>query len=183
MLTGTHWGRLHYRVEAVPDAFVHSTLVALDATGPAGVAAEYRPLGTVKHDITAEGVEGMHNWIFHVQRDPSSDLCSDACSGDECVCEFGTETSYDWEFDGEWHCVEYYVDTTSQEYRFFFDGTEHLSFTDTFRDWQDIEYEADLPSSYDRVKVGWNNYSSAPPGFEVYIDDVAFDHERIGCDD
>lgn len=181
-LSGTHWGRLYYRVETAPDAFVHSTMVALDGVGPAGVPSEYRTLGTVKHDVETQDVGGLHNWIFHVQRDPSSQACSD-CTDDDCACEFGTETGYDWEFDGEWHCIEYFVDSSTQAYRFFFDGTERLSFTGSFEDWQGIEYEADLPSEYETVKVGWNNYSAAPPGFEVYIDDVVFDDERIGCEE
>src|SRR5690606_38028724 len=148
---------------------------ALDGVGPQGVASEYRALGTVKHDVTTEDVGGLHNWIFHVQRDPTSDVCGNSCEDEVCVCEYGTETNYDWQFDGEWHCIEYFIDSSTQSYRFFFDGTERLSFNGTFEDWQGLEYEADLPATYETVKVGWNNYSEAPPGFEAYIDDVAFD--------
>ena len=39
----------------------------------------------------------------------------------------------------------------------------------------------DIPPSFSQVRVGWNNYQSAAPGFVAWIDEVALDKNRIGC--
>jgi hypothetical protein len=40
---------------------------------------------------------------------------------------------------------------------------------------------SDIPTAFTDVRVGWNNYQSAPPGFVAWIDEVALDTNRIGC--
>jgi hypothetical protein len=31
------------------------------------------------------------------------------------------------------------------------------------------------------VRLGWNNYQSAPPGFTAWVDDFAIATTRVGC--
>lgn len=164
-LGGAHWGRIHYKVALpVPDAFVHSTLVALTGDGPTRGPSEFRFIDTVKQAIDTPDVGSRHNFLFNVQPENSG--------------EFGRETSYDYEFDGQWHCVEYHVDAATQSYAFYYEGEERLAFEDGAGNFDD----SDLPESYAELRVGWNNYQEAPPGFTAFMDDIAFDDERIGCD-
>jgi hypothetical protein len=92
--------------------------------------------------------------------------------------EFGEGTSYDREFDSEWHCAEWHLDSTDQSYEFYYDGTELLS----FRKGPGNYDGADMPSSFDEIKIGWINYQDAPPGFTAWLDDLAVDDQRIGCE-
>jgi hypothetical protein len=164
-LGGAHWGRIHYKVQLpVPDAFVHSTLVALTGDGPTRGPSEFRFVDTVKQAIDTPDVGSRHNFLFNVQPENSG--------------EFGRETSYDYTFDDEWHCVEYHVDASNQSYAFYFEGEQVLAFEDGGGNYD----RSDLPDEYSQVRVGWNNYQEAPPGFTVWMDDIAFAHERIGCE-
>lgn len=164
VLGPTHWGRIYYRVELpVPDAFVHSTMVSATGVGPLNGPSEYRFIDTVKQAVDTPDVGSRHNWIYNVQP--------------ENVGEWGRETSYDWQFDGEWHCLEYFVDSVNQAFQLFYDGTEALSFSDGPGNYD----RTDLPSTFDELRIGWTNYQDAPPGFVAYIDDIAFDSDRIGC--
>lgn len=165
VLGAAHWGRIYYRVELpVPDAFVHSTMVSATGVGPQNGASEYRFVDTVKQAVDTRDVGSRHNWLFNVQPEDAG--------------EWARETSYDWEFDGQWHCVEYFVDSVNQGFRFYFDGNEELAFEDGAGNYD----RTDLPATFDELRVGWTNYQDAPPGFVAYIDDIAFDDVRIGCE-
>jgi hypothetical protein len=167
-LGSAHWGRIFYKVKApVPDAFVHSTLVALHGTGPAMQPGEYRTVDTVKHAKDTANVGSRHQFLYNVQRDGAG--------------EFATGTSYDWSFDEQWHCAEWYIDGTNQRFQFYFDGSEEIAFEDGFQTDQGF-VDADIPSSFSEVRIGWINYQTSPPGFTAWIDDIALDDERIGCD-
>ena len=74
-------------------------------------------------------------------------------------------------------CAEWHVDAADQSYHFYFDGTEVLGFTKGAGNYKDSE----LPNSFAEVRLGWNNYQSAPPGFTAWIDDFAVDDMRVGC--
>jgi hypothetical protein len=164
-LGSAHWGRIHYKMQLpVPDQFVHSTMVAFSGDGPMYGPSEYRFIDTVKQAIDTPDVGSRHNFLFNVQPENSG--------------EFGRETSYDWTFDDQWHCAEYHVDSANQSYAFYLDGNEELSFEDGAGNYEDT----DLPDSFEEIRVGWNNYQDASPGFTVWMDDIAFGLERIGCD-
>jgi hypothetical protein len=163
ILGSQHWGRIRYKVQLpVPDAFVHSTLVALQGNGPTRGAEEVRVVDTVKN---SSGNGSKHQFLYNVQ----------ASNG-----EFGKGSSYDYAFDGAWHCAEWHLDAATQTYEFFFEGTRlsSISFTNGAGKYTGSE----IPTSIDEIRVGWNNYQSAPPGFTAWIDDVALDVARVGCD-
>ena len=165
LLGSAHWGRIYYKVETpVPDAFVHSTMVSLTGKGPQNGNSDYRPIDTVKQAKDTPDVGGRHNFIFNVQIIGSS--------------EFGTETSYDYTFDAKWHCAEYHIQASNQSYELYLDGEKILGFEHSAGNYDD----SDIPSSFDELRVGWINYQSAAPGFTAWIDDVAFDDMRIGCE-
>jgi hypothetical protein len=163
MLGAQHWGRVYYKVQLpIPDAFVHSTLVALNGTGPTVGDAEFRFVDTVNDQKTGGFAMGRHQFLFNVQ--PNGP-------------EFGMGTNYDYTFDGQWHCAEWHVDAADQSYHFYYDSQDVLNFTHGAGNFQD----SDLPNGFGEVRVGWNNYQSAPPGFTAWIDDFALADERIHC--
>lgn len=165
VLGSAHWGRIHYKVQTpVPEAFVHSTMVSLIGEGPDNGRSDYRPIDTVKQAVDTPDVGGRHNWIYNVQIIGGS--------------EFGRETQYDYTFDGEWHCAEYRIDASDQSYTFYWDGEEQFGFENGAGNYD----RSDIPDEFEEIRVGWINYQSAPPGFTVWIDDIAFDEARIGCD-
>jgi hypothetical protein len=156
-LGGGHWGRIFYRVQLpVPTAFVHSTMVAFQGVGPAGGSGEFRVVDTVKN-ADSGGTVGAHQFLYNIQY-----------SGNEV----GRGSAYDYRFDDNWHCAEWHIDNPTQAYQFYIDGTQvSLSGNAAF----------DVPPVFSQVRVGWNNYQSAPPGFIAWVDEVAMDVARIGC--
>lgn len=165
-LGSAHWGRIFYKVELpVPDAFVHSTLVALSGVGPRNGASEYRVIDTVKQAVDTPDVGSLHQYLYNVQPEDSG--------------EFARQGPYDQAFDGEWHCAEYRIDASNQSYALYVDGAEELSFEDGAGEFDG----SDIPESFSELRIGWINYQEAPPGFTVWIDDIAFGSERIGCGD
>ena len=160
-----HWGRVFYKVQLpVPDAFVHSTLVALQGTGPTVGAAEYRVVDTVKN----QGANATHQFLFNVQ--PSG-------------AEYGKGSSYDWRFDANWHCAEWFIDGANQAYQFFIDGTEvqQIRIQNGAGNYGTGNNRTDLPMTFSDLKIGWNNYQAATPGFVAWLDEIAVDTTRIGC--
>jgi hypothetical protein len=165
MLGAEHWGRIYYRVQTPPpDAFVHATMVSLIGDGPQNGRSDYRPIDTIKQAVDTPNVGGRHNFIYNVQIIGSS--------------EYGTETNYEYTFDAEWHCAEYHIQASNQSYTLYLDGEDILRFTNGAGNYDD----SDIPDSFDELRVGWVDYQNDPPGFTTWIDDIAFDDERIGCE-
>jgi hypothetical protein len=163
MVGAAHWGRVYYRVQLpVPDAFVHSTIVTFHGVGPTVGEAEFRFVDTVKDQKTGGFADGKHQFLYNVQ--PNGP-------------EFGVGGNYDYEFDGAWHCAEWHVDAADQSYQFYYEGTEVIAFTNGAGNYEDSE----LPTSFSEVRLGWNNYQSAPPGFTAWIDEFVVDDQRVGC--
>jgi hypothetical protein len=164
MKLGTgHWGRIFYRVQLpTPTVFVHSTIVSLQGVGPTKGNGDYRVVDTVKN---ADGaMPGKHQFLYNVQ--PSG-------------AEFGSGSAYNYSFDGTWHCAEWHIDNPTQSYHFYYDGTEVTSIAKN--NGAGMYNGTDIPPVFTQLKVGWNNYQSAAPGFVAWIDEVAVDANRIGC--
>jgi hypothetical protein len=165
VLGSGHWGRIYFRVQTpVPTAFVHSTMVVLQGVGPAqGHNGEYRVVDTVKQE---GGASARYQYLYNVEPDGPPP-------------EFGTGTSYDWTFDDAWHCAEWHIDNPTQVYEFFIDGirVDAIAKNNGAGNYDGT----DIPPVFTELKVGWNNYQEAPPGFVAWIDDVALDSTRVGC--
>lgn len=159
-LGAAHHGRVFLHIEG-PGAgqFVHFD--AFEGTG-----TWQGQSNAVRWASTGTGVgTGSRNWswIYNVQ--PSA------------YGEFGSEgdRSAHPRVD-DWMCLEWAFDALVQESRFWLDGTE-------------IEYLHLLESAGDRTEiptfrtlaVGFQKFQMTD-GFVVWIDEVAFDLERIGCD-
>lgn len=165
MLGAAHWGRIFYKVELpVPTVFVHSTLVAYRGQGPDLGAAEFRVVDTVKD------IDGTHQFLWNVQPEASG--------------EYGKGSSYDWVFDSDWHCAEWYIDGTNQQYRFVIDEKEvtQIAIDNGPGNFGSGDDRTHIPEVFDEVRIGWDNYQSAAPGFVAWLDDLAIDRVRVGCD-
>jgi hypothetical protein len=145
-----HWGRIFYKVQTpVPKTsagvYFHTTMVALEGT------TENRVVDSVQNP------DGAHQWIYNV---PDDSCC--------------TGSDYDWTFDANWHCAEWYVDVSTESYRFFTDSTEvtSLAFTNNAN--------AKM-SSYTAIVVGAIFYQTPPSAFTLWLDDLAIDDAQIGC--
>ncbi|WP_433936566.1 hypothetical protein AB3662_17990 [Sorangium cellulosum] len=165
-----HWGRIRYRVQLpVPDAFVHSTIVALHGEGPTTGPQEVRVVDTVKEDKDGWDNDGNGShiqYLYNVQPQGA---------------EFGKGSDYSWYYEDAWHCVEWHIDGPTQRYDFYLDGEllDQISIANGPGNYAGSE----IPDAFSEVRIGWNNYQSAPPGFTAWVDDVALDDERIGCED
>lgn len=165
LLGSAHWGRIYYKVlTPVPDAFVHSTLVSFTGDAPTRGPSEFRTIDTVKQAVDTRDVGSKHQYLYNVQVTGSS--------------EFAREGPYDQEFENVWRCVEYHIDADNQSFALYVDGEEELSFENGAGKYD----RSEIPDEFEQLRVGWVNYQSAPPGFTAWIDEIAFDDERIGCD-
>ena len=136
-------------------------LVALFGDGPTRGPAEYRSIDTVKQ--SAQG-GNQHQYLWNVQPQNSG--------------EFGQGGPYDQAFEAEWVCAEYEIDASNQSFALYIEGQEEISFENGAGNYD----RSDIPDSFEELRVGWNNYQQAPPGFTAWIDDIAFDDQRIGCE-
>jgi hypothetical protein len=150
----THWGRIFYKVQSpvardAAGGLVHYTWVGLLGTG------ENRVVDIVQ----AGGPNGKHQWLYNNPDDKGSE-----------------GSAYDYAFDANWHCAEWYVDVSTKSYRFFSDGTEVTSIGFT----QKADSEM---SDYKAVIVGVTYYQAVKlsPPYTEWFDDLAIDDTQIGC--
>jgi hypothetical protein len=164
-LGGTHWGRVFYKVDQPAprpaSGVIHSTIVAGSAQSPVSGTIEVRVVDTV------EDAQGNHQYLYNVQPNGRD--------------EFGRGSSYDYQYDGEWHCAEWFVEHATQSYRFYIDGDEIASIA--VANGAGNFNQAEIPAVFDSLSVGWNNYQSAPNGgFVAWLDDLAIGPSRFGCE-
>jgi hypothetical protein len=144
-----HWGRLFYKVQSpgpMPTSgVIHITMGALEGT------TENRVVDTVVM------MNGTHQWLFNIP----DDSC---CAG----------SSYNWKFDANWHCAEWYIEVATSSFRFFSDGQEvtQLAFTGK---------TGARMSDYTSIGLGTIYYQMPPAPIVVWFDDLAIDDNRVGC--
>ncbi len=157
-LASHHYGRVFMKV-AVPAPWpaggvLHADFIEGLGPGPGGSHHNVR-WGVV------ENTEMAYQWIYNVQ--PSN--------GDP---EFGEGTQYVYSWSGQWQCIEWFYDEPSQQGMLWIDGQE-IPIT------PGQNHEAEIPV-FDSLGVGMANYQEAGDGFTVWFDELAYDAERIGCD-
>lgn len=80
----------------------------------------------------------------------------------------------------QWLCVEWLHAGQTNETRFFLDAVEHPSLHTTATKNGGNGKPFVLPQ-FDALWVGWNEYQPATQKFEMWIDEIALDDQRIGC--
>jgi len=146
-----HWGRIFYKVKSPaaknPSNVLHVTFLSLMGT------TENRVV-----DIVEQQNSNVHQWLFNNPDDQG-----------------GKASTYDWTFDADWHCAEWFVDVGAKSYRFFSDAKEVADLAFTGQDNQMSDYKS--------VIVGATHYQSdaLSEPFVVWFDDLAIDDAQIGC--
>jgi hypothetical protein len=102
----------------------------------------------------------------------------------------------DWHIDGkesqsvvratDWICLEWLFKGDTSETRVWIDGVEQGSLhttTDAYYNGGKYSNRSFVHPTYDALRIGWWVYQSdaAPSPFDLWIDEVAVDKERIGC--
>lgn len=157
-LSAQHFGRAFVRIDGpAPTAFVHFDL--FEGTGP------YQGhTNAVRYASTGTGVgNSQSNWSFIYNVQPS---------GNGAGSEFGTEgnRSAHPRVD-DWMCLEWSFDASKQVAQYYMDGNAI--------DYLHITERAEVPA-FDSLAVGFGKYQNTG-AFLVYVDEVAFDGDRIGC--
>ena len=82
----------------------------------------------------------------------------------------------------EWLCIEWLHDGADDHTRFFWDAVEHPSLATTATEHGGADTAYAMPN-FESVWIGFWLYQggSTPDHFDLWIDEVAFDNERIGC--
>jgi hypothetical protein len=158
----SHWGRLFFRVEgARPSAFNHWTVVEATGTVPEGGTARVRYGG-----IQAPGQ--VNHLLFNY------DIWGGRPAG------FG-EVGYDGKPDipdQTWHCLEWMFDVDARQTRVFMNAVEDPTLAGN----QQINGTALSFPLFDGLNVGWAIYQDiGTSSWDVWVDEVAVDKERIGC--
>lgn len=156
------YGRIRVRVDAFPTApdWAHYTLVEASGEG-AGVV---RPIGG-QYAPTVPGVF----WGVGSDGGPTGDWTSWQESSPSVA--------------DRWQCVEWQLDASDNRVQVWIDGDLQEELTvDT-----ETAGGADVPfvfPDFGEVKVGWQLYQggTTPAEFDLWLDDVAFGTEQIGCE-
>jgi len=82
---------------------------------------------------------------------------------------------------GSWTCLEWQHDGATNTTRFYVDSIEHPSLLTTASEHGGTNVPYELPQM-NSLWVGWWQYQADPTAFDVWIDEVALDDERIGCE-
>jgi hypothetical protein len=158
-LATSHWGRIFFKVQT-PAPWPTSDVLQgalVEHVGP-------RPSGGLNYVRwgIVENPQMKFQWIYNVQ--PSQDEPA-----------FSDGTAYNYTWPGTWQCLEWRFDQPSQQGMLWIDGSL-IPIT------VGKSHPPEIPV-FTSLGVGWANYQNAPgDGFTVWIDEVAIDGKRIGCD-
>jgi len=158
-LAQAHFGRVFVQIsEPPPSEFVHFDLFS--GIGPFGGHSN-----EVRWASTGTGVgTGGSNWSFIYNVQPF---------GNGAGGEFGSEGNRSAHPTvGDWMCLEWSFDAAQQDAQFFLGGSPV--------DYLHIDTERSEIPVFDSLAVGFAKYQTTG-AFLVHVDEVAFDVERIGC--
>lgn len=146
---GTHWGRLYYKIEDIanPADYTHITF-----------AAASTPVTDVRLVDTVRGPQGTHQYLYNFPDDKG-----------------GMASSYDWQFDDQWVCVEWYVDFSKQTYQFYREGELVSQISGNV-----ANDHGGIPEQFKTFYFGGQVYQKGP---EVtgWLDDIVLSKDRRGC--
>ena len=166
-LNNTYWGRMFVYFQALPAApltYSHWTILAASGTG---VSGEIRVSGQLQSGTNRFGV-GTDN---RVDANGTGDWTTSDNDPPGKAAAVPT---------GQWACIEWLHKGDTNETRFYWDGLEHPSLHTTPTVHGGNTNPFILPQ-FKSVWVGWQEYQTTTEPFELWVDEVAIDKERIGC--
>jgi hypothetical protein len=161
-----YWGRMFVWFETLPAApmtYSHWTFAAATGTN---VPGEIRLSGQLQNGKNLFGVgtdnqtaSGTGDWT-NSDKDPMN-------------APLAVPTK-------KWLCIEWSHKGDTNETRFFWDAVEHpsLATTSTKHGGNAMPYV--LPQ-FNALWVGWQEYQASAQKFEMWVDEIAIDGQRIGC--
>lgn len=159
----TYWGRMFLRVKRYSTvANAHWTVAEAAGTGTEAVirvGGQYATGAQENHWGVGTDHGETGDWTRH-DNDPEGDPVSPPLD--------------------TWTCLEWLHDGANNVTRMFIDGTEHPSLATTATDHGGGSGTYELPT-FTSLWFGWWQYQSDPEPFDVWIDEVAADEERVGC--
>ena len=170
-MPGSHWGRVFYKNAVKPNNvpnWSHTTFIKGEAGG-----AQFRFVDMV----AAPDSDAMSGFYQHLYNTEPNDL--------------SLEGSYSNQYNGDWVCFEWSMNTDTQIYRMYIDGDEV-----SLANWGTPSNSTDMPNAtkwdgsmhpmtpvpatLSRLSIGMQNYQNHY--YEFYLDDIAIGTTRIGCD-
>jgi len=164
----TYYGRMFAWFDKIPTTasmtYAHWTFVAASGTG---VQGEIRLSGQLQN--------GLNH--FGVGTDSGS---SDGGTGDWTNSDDDPKGNPMAVPTGSWVCIEWMHKGDTNETRFWWDATEHPSLYTSATMHGGNTNPYDLPQ-FTSVWMGWQEYQTSTEPFEMWIDEIAIDKDRIGC--
>jgi hypothetical protein len=164
-MNNTLFGRMFVWVDALPTGPANTTWTLVGGSG-SGNGAEVRLSGQFRdgksyYGIASDGGE-TKDW-FTAGKEPGSVAAS-----------------------GTWTCLEWMLKGDSSETRVWVDGVEQTSLHTTSIEYRDGDAEAGLRfkhPTFEKLRIGYWIYSAdvAPKTTSVWIDELMYDDDRIGC--
>lgn len=162
-----YFGRMFVWIDAVPIApdWAHWTLVGAAGSGDPSeirVGGQYNPFA------------GMNLFGIGTDGGPTGDwtnLDDDPPGAPQAVVV------------QDWVCLEWMHDGGANETRFWWDADEHVSLATTATQHGGDQGADYVMPQFESVWIGWWLYQGgpSPDHYDVWIDEVAIDRERIGC--
>jgi len=152
-----HFGRSFLKIEApAPTGFVHFDV--FEARGDFG--GQDNLVRWASTGTNVGSAASNWSWIYNVQSTDHGEFGSE-----------GPRSAHPRE--GDWMCLEWLMDSAAQEAQFWFDGAEV--------DYLHIDTErAEIPA-FESFNIGFQKFQQTG-AWRVWVDEVAFGAERIGCD-
>ncbi|MGE0784748.1 MAG: hypothetical protein AB7S26_03595 [Sandaracinaceae bacterium] len=177
-VAGNHFfGRAFFRIARQPDArtdgavTIHWNLV--EATGPASIGGTtYRPLvrwgGILRNHPDLDDQSYLFNYEMPGSMRPPG--FSERGAGGPL------SPKEDWL--DVWTCAEWELDGDASEGRFWSDGVaiDELHVMDEIGG----DYIT-MPTPFETIRIGWQHYQPIASAYEVWIDEIVIDDERVGC--
>jgi hypothetical protein len=168
-LGNTYYGRIFVYFNSLPTdpmTYAHWTIVGAVGTG---VSGEIRVSGQLQNKVNHFGV-GTDN-----RTDPNG--TGDWTNSDQDPNNMPVGVP-----EKQWACIEWMHKGDTNETRFWWDATEHLSlYTKPTTKHGGNPAEPYILPNFTSVWIGWQEYQDSTEKFEMWVDEIAIDKERIGC--
>ncbi len=167
-VNNTYFGRIFAYFDQLPTApgmtYAHWTFVAASGTG---VQGEIRLSGQLQNMLNHFGVG-------------TDSGTSDGGTGDWTNSDNDPKGAPMAVPTGTWVCIEWMHKGDTNETRFWWNDTEHPSLYTSATQHGGNMNPYDLPQ-FTNVWMGWQEYQASTEPFEMWIDEIAIDKDRIGC--
>lgn len=179
-MNGRYWGRAFVYLNAMPhssadaDSLSYSHWTILAATG-AVVDGEVRIGGQLQKRYQNPGP--LNFWGVGTDNRNQAEGSGDWTNADDDPKGAAKPVA-----EKQWSCLEWMGDYMTDETKFFLDGVEHpsLATSPTTKHGGNPDKPFLLPE-FNAIWFGWAEYQATTQKFELWYDEIAIDHERIGC--